>query len=81
MNPISGANGTTFHCLSIRPPSEDVSKYTFSTWPPPPPPVDTGVPNGLLMLRNSFNDFVFEHRSGCCAAEPGHAGDICAIEI
>ena len=26
----------------------------------PPPPVHTGVPNGLLMLRNSFNDFVFE---------------------
>ena len=25
------------------------------------PPIDTGVPNGLLMLRNSFNDFVFEH--------------------
>ena len=44
-------------------------------------PVDTGAPNGLLMLRNSFNDFVFEHRSGCCATEPGYAGDIDAIEI
>ena len=46
-----------------------------------PPPVDTGVPNGLLMLRNDFNDFAFEHRSGCCATEPGYAGDIGAIEI
>ena len=53
-----------------------------STWPPPPPtPVDTGVPNGLLMLRNSLKDFAFEHRSGCCASEPGYAGDIGAIEI
>ena len=45
------------------------------------PPVDTGVPNCLLMLRNGFNDFVFEHRSGCCATEPGYAGNIGAIEI
>ena len=45
------------------------------------PPVGTGVPNGLLMLRNSFNDFVFEHRSGCCATDPGYTGDIGAIEI
>ena len=44
-------------------------------------PVDTGVPNGLLMLRNSLNDFVFEHRSGCCATKPGYAGDIGAIQI
>ena len=76
--------GTTFHYLFIQPPrlppSEDVSKHTFSTWLPPPP-VDTGVPNGLLMLRNSLNDFVFEHRSGCCATEPGYAGDIGAIKI
>ena len=49
--------------------------------PPPPPPVDTCVPNGLLMLRNSLNDFVFEHRSGCCATEAGHAGDMGTIEI
>ena len=28
-------------------------------------PVDTGVPNGMLMLRNIFNDSVFEHQSGC----------------
>ena len=44
------------------------------------PPADTGVPNGLLMLQNNLNDFVFEHRSGCCATEPGYAGDIGAIK-
>ena len=33
------------------------------------------------MLRNDFNDFAFEHRSGCCATEPGYAGDIGTIEI
>ena len=44
-------------------------------------PHDTAVPNGLLMLWNIFNDFVFEHRSGCCATEPGYTGDIGAIEI
>ena len=74
--------GTTFHYLSVQPPrlppSEDVSKHTFSTWSSP---VDTGVPNCLLMLRNDFNDFAFEHRSGCCTTEPGYAGDIGDIEI
>ena len=45
------------------------------------PPVDTGVPYCLLMLRNDFNDFAFEHRSGCCATEPCYAGDIGAMEI
>ena len=45
------------------------------------PPVDTGVPNALLMLWNSLSDFVFEHQSGCCATEPGYAGHIGAIEI
>ena len=45
------------------------------------PPVDTGVPNCLLMLQNDFNDFAFEHQSGCCATEPGYAADIGAIEI
>ena len=39
------------------------------------------VPYCLLMLRNDFNDFAFEHRFGCCATEPGYAGDIGAIEI
>ena len=71
--------GTTFHYLSIQPPLEDVSKHTFSIWPPSP--VDTGVPSSLLMLRNSLNDFVFEHQSGCCATKPGYAGDIGSIEI
>ena len=33
-----------------------------------------------VMLRNSLNDLVFEHRSACCATEPGYAGDIGAIE-
>ena len=45
------------------------------------PPVDTSVPNDLLMLRNSLNNFVFEHQSSCCATEPGYTGDIGAIEI
>ena len=27
--------GTTFHYLSVQPPSEEVSKHTFSTWPFP----------------------------------------------
>ena len=44
-------------------------------------PVDTGVPYCLLMLRKNFNDFTFEHRSSCCATEPGYAWDIGAIEI
>ena len=74
--------GTTLRYLSFQPPrlppSEDASKHTFSTWPPP---VDIGVPNGLFMLRNSLSDFVFEHRYGCCATEPGYAGDIAAIEF
>ena len=33
------------------------------------------------MLRNDFNDFAFEHRSGCCVTEPGYAGDIGGIDI
>ena len=45
------------------------------------PPIDTGVPNGLLMLWNSLKDFAFEHRPGCCATEPSYAGDIGATEI
>ena len=48
---------------------------------PPPSLVDTGVPYCLLMLWNGFNDFAFEHRSGCCTTEPGYAGDIGAIEM
>ena len=61
-----------------------VARRRFKTYPfnlpPSPRPQDTGVPNGLLMWRNSFNDFVFEHRSGCCTTEPGYGGDIDAIE-
>ena len=56
-------------------------KTYFFNLASPPPPVDTCVPNCLLMLRNDFNDFAFEHRSGCCATEPGYAGDIDSIEI
>ena len=44
-------------------------------------PLDTGVPNCLLMSRNSLTDFAFEHRSGCCATKPGYAGDNGTIEI
>ena len=44
-------------------------------------PVDTGVPNWLLMLRNSLSNLVFKHRSDCCSTEPGYTGDIGAIEI
>ena len=60
--------GTTFHYLSVQPPRLKTSQ---------------NIPFrlGLLMLRNSFDNFVFEHRSGCCATEPGYAGDIGAIEI
>ena len=87
---------TTFLYQYVQPPrlpaSECASKHTFSTWPfphsllwrengrLPPPPVDTGVPYCLLMLGNDFNDFTFEHRSGCSATESGHAGAIGAIE-
>ena len=46
-----------------------------------PPPVVTSVPNSLLMLQNSFNKFVFEHRSGCCTTEPGYTRDIGVVEI
>ena len=35
----------------------------------------------MLMLWNSLNDFVIEHRSGCWVTESGYAGDIGAIEI
>ena len=71
--------GTTFHYLSVQPPrlppSEDVSKHTFSTWP------FRGRHRCALLPVDDFNDFAFEHRSGCCATEPGYAGDIGAIEI
>ena len=74
--------GTTFHYLSVQPPRCHLQKTSQNI----PfrlglPPVDTGVPNSLLMLRNSLKDLAFEHRSGCCATEPGYAGDIGAIDI
>ena len=46
--------------------------------------IDTVTPHGLLMLRNCFLDFAVEHWFGwfgCCATEPGFAGDIGAIEV
>ena len=45
------------------------------------PPVDTECALLPVDVRNGFNDFAFEHRSGCCATEPGYARDIGAIEI
>ena len=74
--------GTTFHYLSIQPPrlppSEDVSKHTFSTWPFPRRHRCALLP---VDVTEWLHDFAFEHRSGCCATEPGYAGDIGAIEI
>ena len=34
-----------------------------------------------LMLWNCFLDFAVEHWFGCCATEPGFAGDLGAIEV
>ena len=45
------------------------------------PPRGHRCAHGLLMLQNSLNKFVFEHRSGCCAPQPGYVGDIGPIEI
>ena len=42
-------------------------------------PIDTGMPNGLLMLRNCFFDFAVEHCFDCRTTEPGFAGDIGAM--
>ena len=44
-------------------------------------PIDTSMPDGLLMLRNCFFDFAVEHWFGCFSTEPGFARDIGAIEI
>ena len=44
-------------------------------------PINTGAPNGPLMLPKCFFDFVFEHQFGCRTAEPGFAADIGDIEI
>ena len=69
--------GTTFHYLSVSHLQKMSQNIPFRLGLFP---VDTGVPYCLL-LRNDFNDFAFEHQSGCCATEPGYAGDIGAIEI
>ena len=75
--------GTTFHYLYVQPPrlqpSENVSKHTFLTWPFPRR--HRWAQTACWLLRNDFNDFAFEHRSGCYATESGYAGDIGAIEI
>ena len=44
-------------------------------------PVDTVTPHSLLMLRNCFLDFAVAHWFGCCATEPGFAGDIGSLEV
>ena len=44
-------------------------------------PIDTSLPDGPLMLRNSFIDFAVEYWFGCHATEPGFTEDIGAIEI
>ena len=44
-------------------------------------PIDTGMPDCPLMLRDCFFDFAIEHWFGCCSTEPGFARDIGAIEI
>ena len=44
-------------------------------------PIDTSMPDGLLMLLNCFLDFAVEHWFGCRATEPGFARDIGTIEI
>ena len=44
-------------------------------------PIDTGMPNGLLMIRNCFLDFAVAHWFDCRATESGFTGDIGAIEV
>ena len=69
--------GTTSHCLSVHPilflpsrTSEDTSLWLGLT------PIDTGIPDSLLMLWNCFLDLAVEYWFGCRATEPGFAGDI-----
>ena len=75
--------GTTCRCLSVQPfqllPSRNVWRHT-SLWLGLSP-VDTGMPDGLLMLRNCFLEFAIKHWFGCRTTEPGFAEDIGAIEI
>ena len=44
-------------------------------------PIDTGTPDGPLMLPNCFIDFAVEYWISCCATEPGFTGDVGGIEI
>ena len=44
-------------------------------------PMDTSIPNGLLMLWNCFIGFAVEHRFGCLATESGFARNIGAIKV
>ena len=46
-----------------------------------PSPIDTGTPDGPLMLRNCFFDFAVEHWFGCRTNERSFDGDISAINI
>ena len=44
-------------------------------------PIDTGMPDGLLMLQNCFFNFAVEHWFGCRGNEPGFGGGIGTIEV
>ena len=44
-------------------------------------PIDTGIPDSLLMLQSCFFDLAVEHWFSCRTTEPGFAGDISTIEI
>ena len=76
--------GTTCRCLSVQPfqllPSRNIWKHISLIWPPPPP-IDTSTPDGLLMLWSCSIDLALEHWFGCHATDPGFAGDISTTEI
>ena len=44
-------------------------------------PIDTGMPDGPLMLRNCFSILGVEHRCSRCTTGPGYAEDIDTIEM
>ena len=69
--------------LSFRPAISDATfkKYLKTSLWLGLSPIDTGTPDGPLMLWNCFFDFAVEHWFGCHVPEPGFAGDIVAIEI
>ena len=74
--------GTTSCCRCVQPiqllPLRNVWRHLFDL---AFSPIDTGMPDGLLMLRNCFIDFAVEHWFGCCVTESGFAGDIGTIEV